>query len=74
MRKPESIILIAADTMKQLRCVDVFRVLDDCSDDERKPLARAIIQAHPDYAGEIKAYWNEVLPLEEHVSIPGREA
>lgn len=66
MRKPEYIIKIAADSIQQLRRIDVDRVLDNCSDEERKPTVLAILAAHPDYAGEINAYWNDMLPLETH--------
>ncbi len=61
MRSPDFIVKIAADSIEKLRAVDVFRVLDNCSDEERKPMARAIVAAHPDrrYAVEIIGCWSE---------------
>lgn len=67
MRSPDFIIKIAADSIAQLRGVDVARVLDDCSDEERKPTARYIVAHRLDLAGEINSYWNDVLPwMEKH--------
>lgn len=65
-RTPDYIIKIAADSVGKLRAVDVFRVLDTCSDEERKPTARYIVANRLDLAGEINSYWNEVLPMETH--------
>jgi hypothetical protein len=66
VRNPDFIIKIAADSVNRLRGVDVFRVLDDCSKRERKVTARYIVEHRPELAGEINAYWNEVLPMEVH--------
>ena len=66
MRTPETIILLAADSVAKLRSVDVFRVIDDCSDAERKPTARYIVENRPDLAGEINEIWNDEFLLEIH--------
>jgi hypothetical protein len=68
MRSPSFILKIAADSVQQLRRVDVFRVLDNCSEEEQKPVARFIVSNRPDLAGEISDYWSEVLPSEEHLA------
>ena len=41
-------ILIASDSVQQLRKCDVFRVLSEAPDDTRQSLARYIAEARPD--------------------------
>jgi hypothetical protein len=53
MREPEFIIKIAADSVINLRRIDVFRVLDSCSNDELALSAAYIRQNRPDLAKEV---------------------
>jgi len=66
MRKLDFIVKIAADSIEQLRRIDVDRVLYDCTDEERKPFARYILAHHPNYAGAINASLKDILPFEVH--------
>ena len=54
MRTPHFIIQIAADSVQQLRRVDVTRVFDTCTDEELKPTADYIITNRPDLAAKVE--------------------
>ena len=54
MRTPHYIIQIAADSVQQLRRVDLARVLDNCSDEELKPTADYIRANRPDLAARVE--------------------
>ena len=60
MRTPDYIIKIAADSVAKLRRVDVYRVIDNCSDEERKPTARYIVVNRPELSAEVSICLVEV--------------
>jgi hypothetical protein len=60
MRKPEYIIKIAADDISKLRRVDVFRVLDNCSDEELNATAEHIKTNRPDLAIEVTSSLGDI--------------
>jgi hypothetical protein len=67
MRNPEYIIKIAADDISKLRRVDVFRVLDNCSDEELKSTAEHIKAKRPDLAIEVTSSLSGIT-AERHIS------
>ena len=54
MRDPEYIIKIAADSVQQLRLIDLERVLDNCTDVELQPTAEYIRDKRPEYAAKVE--------------------
>jgi hypothetical protein len=54
MRQPEFIIEIAADSVAQLRRVDLERIFHNCSDEELQPTARWIAQNRMDLATKVE--------------------
>jgi hypothetical protein len=68
MRTPEYIVKIAADDISKLRQVDVFRVLDNCSDEELKTTAEHIKTNRPDLAIEVTNSLSDI-SAERHISL-----
>jgi hypothetical protein len=60
MRNPDYIIKIAADDISKLRRVDVFRVLDNCSDEELKSTAEHIKAKRPDLELEVSSSLSDI--------------
>ena len=68
MRNPEYIIKIAADDISKLRRVDVFRVLDNCSDEELKATAEHIKTNRPDLSIEATSSLSDI-SAERNISL-----
>jgi hypothetical protein len=60
MRNPEYIIKIAADDISKLRRVDVFRVLENCSDEELNATAEHIKTKRPDLELEVSSSLSDI--------------
>ncbi len=58
MRNPNFIIKTAAESVTQLRRIDVERVLDNCTSEELQPTAAWITEQRPDLAAKVEKELN----------------